>query len=60
MFTEIITVYSEITAEYINKLCEKNSENYDIIANDTNRLMYGLNLDNIFCSLQIVSVRTKA
>jgi hypothetical protein len=47
MFTEIIAVYSEITAEYINKLCDKISENCDFVANDTYRHLCGLKLENI-------------
>ena len=37
MFTKIIAVYSDITALYLNKLCEQNSENIDVVANDTYR-----------------------
>ena len=47
MFTEIIAVYFEITAEYINKRCKKISENCDVVANDTYRHLCGLKLDNI-------------
>jgi hypothetical protein len=35
MFAEIIIVYSEITAEYINKLWEQNSKKFAVVANDT-------------------------
>ena len=34
---EIIVIYSEITALYINKLCDQNSENVNVVANDTYR-----------------------
>ena len=37
MFTEIIAVYSGITAEYVNTFREQNSENFDVVANDTYR-----------------------
>ena len=47
MFTEIIAVYSEITAVYINKLCEQISENFDVVAKDTCRSLCGLKLENI-------------
>jgi hypothetical protein len=59
MFTEIIAVYSEITAEYINHLWEQNSENCDVITNDTYRYLCGLKLENISLALQIISGRTK-
>jgi hypothetical protein len=47
MFTEIIDVYSEITAEYINKFCKQNSESLKVVANDTYRYLCVLNLENI-------------
>ena len=37
MFTEIIDVYSEIIAVYINKYFGQNSENIDAAASDTCR-----------------------
>ena len=39
MFTDIIVVYSEITAEYMNRLCEKNVENFDAVENNTYRYL---------------------
>jgi len=47
MFTEIIAVYSEITAVYINKTCGQNSENIDAAASDTCRQMFLIMLENI-------------
>jgi len=47
MFTEIIAVYSEITAEYINKFCEQNSQKFVVVANDTYRYLFVLILENI-------------
>jgi hypothetical protein len=47
MFTEIIAVYSEITAEYINKFCKEFSENFDVVATDTYQYLCGLMLENI-------------
>jgi len=37
MFAEIIAFCSAITAEYTNKCCEQNVENFDVFANDTYR-----------------------
>jgi hypothetical protein len=47
MFSEVIVVYSEITALYISKLCVKISENFDVVAKDTCRSLCGLKLENI-------------
>jgi hypothetical protein len=47
MFTELIHVYSDITSEYVNKLCEQNSENIKVVANDTYRYLCRLILENI-------------
>jgi hypothetical protein len=47
MFIEIIDVYCEITAEYINTFCKQNSESLKVVANDTYMHLCGLNLDNI-------------
>jgi hypothetical protein len=47
MCTEIIAVYCEITAVFMNKLCGKNSEICDVVANDTYRYLSGLMLENI-------------
>ena len=47
MFPEIFAVYSEITAEYVNKFCEQNSETFIVVTNDTCWHLCGLILENI-------------
>jgi hypothetical protein len=47
MFTEVKSVYSEITAEYINKFCDEYSEFFDDVENNTYRYLCGLMLENI-------------
>jgi hypothetical protein len=37
MFTEVIAVYSDITAEYISKFCEQNPGTLKVGANDSYR-----------------------
>jgi hypothetical protein len=59
MFTEKIAVYSEITAEYINKFVSK-LRNFKVVTNDTFRHLCGLILENIILAIQIFSGRTKA
>jgi len=48
MFTEIIAVYSDINAEYINKFCKQISQHFDVVANDTYRYLCVLMLENIY------------
>ena len=44
MFTEIIAVYSDNIAEYINKFCEQISDLIKVVADDTYRSLCCLTL----------------
>jgi len=47
MFTELITVYSEITAEYMNRFFEQNSGSFKGVANGTYMHPCGFKLENV-------------